>query len=79
MNENQRLLALLDVYDEAIEELYVLGDRRFVDLILRLERRRRRIDQRLEELNPVQTTPAATLRSSAVIAALDPSQPGFIS
>jgi hypothetical protein len=25
MNENQRLLALLDVYDEAIEELYGLS------------------------------------------------------
>jgi hypothetical protein len=78
MNEYQRLLALLDVYDEAIEELYVLGDRRFVDLILRLERRRRRTDQRLEELNVVRTTSAATLRSSPVVPALDPSQPGFI-
>jgi hypothetical protein len=41
MHERQRLLALLEVYDTAIEELYVLGDRGFVDLILRLERRRR--------------------------------------
>jgi hypothetical protein len=40
MDERQRLLALLEVYDTAIEELYVLGDRGFVDLILRLERRR---------------------------------------
>ena len=39
--DRQRLLALLEVYDTAIEELYVLGDRGFVDLILRLERRRR--------------------------------------
>jgi hypothetical protein len=40
MDERRRLLALLEVYDTAIEELYVLGDRGFVDLILRLERRR---------------------------------------
>jgi hypothetical protein len=38
--ERQRLLALLEVYDTAIEELYVQGDRALVDLILRLERRR---------------------------------------
>ena len=38
--DRQRLLALLEVYDTAIEELYVLGDRGFLDLILRLERRR---------------------------------------
>jgi len=42
MSERQRLLALLEVYDTAIEELYVLGDRGFVDLILRLERPPRR-------------------------------------
>jgi hypothetical protein len=40
MGERQRLLALLEVYDTAIEELYVLGDRGLLDLILRLERRR---------------------------------------
>jgi hypothetical protein len=40
MRQRQRLLALLEVYDTAIEELYVQGDRALVDLILRLERRR---------------------------------------
>ena len=47
MTERQRFLALLEICDEAIEELYVLGDRRFVDLILRLERRRRDAERRL--------------------------------
>jgi hypothetical protein len=51
MNERQRLLALLDVYDEAIQELYVLGDPQFVDLILRLERRHRDAATRLEQLD----------------------------
>lgn len=50
MLDRRRLLALLEVYDTAIEELYVLGDRRFVDLILRLERRHRNAEQRLEAL-----------------------------
>jgi hypothetical protein len=49
MSERQRLLALLEVYDTAIEELYVLGDRGFVDLILRLERRRRDAAARLAD------------------------------
>jgi hypothetical protein len=40
MTTRQRLLALLEIYDTAIEELYVLGDRGLVALILRLERRR---------------------------------------
>ena len=39
MDERQRLLALLECYDTAIEELYVLGEPGGVDLILRLERR----------------------------------------
>ena len=47
MTERQRFLALLEICDEAIEELYVLGDRRFVDLILRLERRHRDAERRL--------------------------------
>jgi hypothetical protein len=38
MAERQRLLALLEVYDTAIEELYVQGDRALVNLILRLDR-----------------------------------------
>jgi hypothetical protein len=50
MHERQRLLALLEIYDTAIEELYVLGDRRLVDLILRLERRRRDAAARLDAL-----------------------------
>jgi hypothetical protein len=40
VKDRQRLLALLEIYDTAIEELYVIGDRGLVDLILRLERRR---------------------------------------
>ena len=48
MTERQRFLALLEICDEAIEELYVLGDRRFVDLILRLERRRRDAERRFD-------------------------------
>ncbi len=47
MHERQRLLALLEVYDTAIEELYVLEDRGFIDLILRLERRRQDAARRL--------------------------------
>jgi len=47
MHTRRRLLALLEVYDTAIEELYVLGDRGFLDLILRLERRRREAAARL--------------------------------
>jgi hypothetical protein len=41
MGERQRLLSLLEVYDHAIDELYVLSDGDLLDLILRLERRRR--------------------------------------
>jgi hypothetical protein len=48
--ERQRLLALLEVYDHAIEELYVLGDRDLLDFILRLERRRQEAGQRLARL-----------------------------
>ncbi len=50
MDERQRLLALLEVYDEAIQELYVLGDSCYVDLILRLERRHRAAAARLARL-----------------------------
>ena len=50
MHTRRRLLALLEVYDTAIEELYVLGDRGFLDLILRLERRRREAAARLARL-----------------------------
>jgi hypothetical protein len=53
MRERQRFLALLDIYDEAIEELYVLGDRRLVELILRLERRRRAAEGQLAALEEV--------------------------
>jgi Arc/MetJ family transcription regulator len=55
MLDRRRLLALLEVYDTAIEELYVLEDRQFVDLILRLERRRRNAEQRLEALDHAAT------------------------
>jgi hypothetical protein len=51
MTERQRLLALLEVYDTATEELYVFGDRAVVDLILRLERRRIEAARRLGELD----------------------------
>jgi hypothetical protein len=61
MEERRRLLALLEVYDHAIEELYVGGDRAVVDLILRLERRRQDAVLRLAEL---QTSP--NLKSAAV-------------
>jgi hypothetical protein len=50
MPDRQRLLALLEVYDEAINELYVLGDRGLMDLILRLERRHREAEQHLQAL-----------------------------
>ncbi|MFL5968281.1 MAG: hypothetical protein ACJ74L_01690 [Gaiellaceae bacterium] len=52
MDQRQPLLALLEVYDTAIEELYVLGDSGFMDLILRLERRRRDAAARLAEMEP---------------------------
>lgn len=55
MRERQRLLALLEICDTAIEELYVLGDSAFVDLILRLERRRQQAARRLAELDGVPT------------------------
>jgi hypothetical protein len=51
MRERQRLLALLEVYDTAIEELYVQGDRALVDLILRLERRRIQAAEQLGALD----------------------------
>lgn len=47
----RQLLALLEIYDEAIQELYVLGDRGLVDLILRLERRRIDAARQLGELD----------------------------
>jgi hypothetical protein len=50
MSERQRLLALLEVYDEAIQELYVLGGP-YVELILRLERRHQDAAARLAELD----------------------------
>jgi hypothetical protein len=50
MGERKRLLALLEVYDTAISELYVLGDRGYVDLILRLERRLADAAARLAEI-----------------------------
>ena len=51
MTTRQRLLALLEVYDTAIEELYVQGDRALVNLILRLERRRMEAASRLGEID----------------------------
>jgi hypothetical protein len=66
MNSRQRLLALLEVYDEAIEELYVLGDRRYVDLILRLERRYRDASAWLKELDRVRVASAGTTPRAAV-------------
>jgi hypothetical protein len=51
MDERRRLLTLLEVYDTAIEELYVLGDPGLLDLILRLERRSRDAAGRLAELD----------------------------
>ena len=68
MNERQRLLALLEVYDTAIEELYVLRDRGYIDLILRLERRRRDAAARLADSEgeaPAEATPdAASIAAS---------------
>ncbi len=59
MRERQRFLALLDIYDEAIEELYVLGDRRLVELILRLERRRRVAESQLAALEETILSPVS--------------------
>jgi hypothetical protein len=56
MDERRRLLALLEVYDTAIEELYVLGDRGLVDLILRLERRSGDAARRLSALEDQEET-----------------------
>lgn len=53
MDERKRLLALLECYDNAISELYLLGDRGLIDLILRLERRKRGAVARLTELGGV--------------------------
>jgi hypothetical protein len=61
MDQRQPLLALLEVYDTAIEELYVLGDSGFMDLILRLERRRRDAAARLAD---VELPVVASVRSS---------------
>jgi hypothetical protein len=60
MNTRQRLQALLEIYDTAIEELYVLGDRGLVDLILRLERRRQEAAATLKELVPDLATVGAS-------------------
>jgi hypothetical protein len=63
MKERQRLLALLEIYDTATEELYVQGDRALVDLILRLERRRIETARQLDDLDRLATgvsrTPAS--------------------
>jgi hypothetical protein len=56
MLDRRRLLALLEVYDEAIGELYVLEDRGLMDLILRLERRRQNVEQRLDALEHAAAT-----------------------
>ncbi len=66
MDECQRLLALLEIYDTAIEELYVLGDRMLVDLILRLERRRQHVAARLAELDEAPVSRPAALETVPV-------------
>jgi hypothetical protein len=66
MSQRQRFLALLEVYDEAIQELYVLGDSRFLDLILRLERRHRETAARLGELDRFAAIWADRSHSAAV-------------
>jgi hypothetical protein len=55
MSYRRRLLALLEVYDTAIEELYVLGDSAFMDLILRLEKRRIAAAEQLAALSALGT------------------------
>jgi hypothetical protein len=55
MSYRRRLLALLEVYDTAIEELYVLGDSAFMDLILRLEKRRIEAAEQLAALSALGT------------------------
>jgi hypothetical protein len=68
MGERQRLLALLECYDNAISELYILGDRRLLDLILRLERRRRDASSRLADPETDRaessTAPLTTVRTA---------------
>ncbi len=73
MTERQRLLALLEVYDTATEELYVFGDRAVVDLILRLERRRIEAARRLAELDG-RPAPAVVWETPASQAAATDSQ-----
>jgi hypothetical protein len=51
MDERLRLLSLMEIYDSAIEELYVLGDRALVDFTLRLERRLREAAEQLARLD----------------------------
>lgn len=65
MDERQRLLALLEVSDEAIQELYVLGDPCYVELILRLERRHQDAASRPAELErrEMETGPVAASAS----------------
>ena len=50
MGERDRLLALIECYETAIRELYVMSDSGLLDLILRLERRRRAAETRLREI-----------------------------
>ena len=53
MNEREWLLALLDCYDAAIRELYVMDDHALLGLILRLERRRKQAEAHLNALNAI--------------------------
>jgi hypothetical protein len=66
MNELQRLLVLQEVYDTAIEELFVLGDRSFVDFILRLERRLQQTNARVAELERAPVVDAGSAATTAV-------------
>lgn len=76
MSVRQRLLALLEVYDTAIEELYVLGDRGFVDLILRLERRRRDAANRLADVDRARETDVSSWVAEEIASAHASRSPG---
>jgi hypothetical protein len=58
MDERERL-GLLECYDGAISELYLLNDRPLVDLIVRLERRWREAETELAGLDAVKSSAAA--------------------
>ena len=56
MDERGRLRPLLECYDTAISELYVLDDRALIDLIVRLERRRKGVVAALTRLGASEAT-----------------------